>query len=677
MAQWNRANQNQQIFLAGAVGVTAALITWSRPYCSSHTADSVLAAIISVTKVTWYYWGQNRLGNLLPFLTSWISNVESNFMAQVLLRTTLASLTPLLVIKLLKPQAPTIFCFGACMLTLFITSKPQLEGFIHPYWNDANPYGASIALLLGSITISDRFASDITRGGRLLAAVISFVLMVIATWVNLSLVILAAPLFFLMALALRSPRYTILFLMSLSAYFLIDADAAHVGGRNYKILEPSLQNLENAVTAIFEAIRTREAVISLALLVIGLAARMFFDRKLAVDRRVLVSSFDLMVAIVIVSAILAALTTASVEWVVMNGEPVRYFSLPIVLIISAMSVMTADAIWRLVPLDGRLQAAAGVGLLGLGISAVAGATLPLDSRCPLFANPTRDAAAEIAEKARSFKVALVAGDYWTTWPAVFEILRGRHGQKAFGLAARGDAARDLIRTTLHTEKPVGLVCLENDLDQCRQDFVRTVGEDEYYGIPLANAMAVVEEGYLEKSKLLFRVISLNTFAVNDRAVLCAFNKCISERALSPSFRIDFKTGGNGALFTDDRWFGPEPWGTWIAGDAAGIKFMLESPHDLQFSILVRPFLSSRAPKQSVWVDANGCRVGSARFDVAQNLLVDTISGAIPVSCFDSDGRVVLRIQTDRASTPNEMGINADTRRIGIGVEEIVIRKSTF
>src|ERR1700730_7810104 len=98
------ANQTQHFFLAGAVGLTAVLITWSRPYCSSHNADSVLAAIISVTKVTWYYWGQNRLGNLLPFLTSWIPSVEPNFMAQVFLRATLASLSPLLVIKLMKPK---------------------------------------------------------------------------------------------------------------------------------------------------------------------------------------------------------------------------------------------------------------------------------------------------------------------------------------------------------------------------------------------------------------------------------------------------------------------------------------------------------------------------------------------------------------------------------------------
>src|ERR1019366_9076373 len=37
-------------------------------YTHVHDADSVLPAIMSVEKLTWYYWGQDRFRNLLPFL---------------------------------------------------------------------------------------------------------------------------------------------------------------------------------------------------------------------------------------------------------------------------------------------------------------------------------------------------------------------------------------------------------------------------------------------------------------------------------------------------------------------------------------------------------------------------------------------------------------------------------
>jgi hypothetical protein len=35
---------------------------------------------MSVTKVTWYYWGQNRYGNFLPLVASWISDIDANYL---------------------------------------------------------------------------------------------------------------------------------------------------------------------------------------------------------------------------------------------------------------------------------------------------------------------------------------------------------------------------------------------------------------------------------------------------------------------------------------------------------------------------------------------------------------------------------------------------------------------
>jgi hypothetical protein len=68
-------------------------------------------------------------------------------------------------------------------------------------------------------------------------------------------------------------------------------------------------------------------------------------------------------------------------------------------------------------------------------------------------------------------------------------------------------------------------------------------------------------------------------------------------------------------------------------------------------------------------------VGSIEFDLAHVSGSQTISGAIPANCVDADGKIILRINTDRVRSPMEIGINDDPRQLGIGVEHVVIRES--
>jgi hypothetical protein len=75
----------------------------------------------------------------------------------------------------------------------------------------------------------------------------------------------------------------------------------------------------------------------------------------------------------------------------------------------------------------------------------------------------------------------------------------------------------------------------------------------------------------------------------------------------------------------------------------------------------------------VWIYANGCRIGGGEFDIARGIRTLMISGSIPADCVRKGGFVALNINTDRAVTPKDIGINGDTRTLGVGVEEIVIR----
>jgi len=159
--------------------------------------------------------------------------------------------------------------------------------------------------------------------------------------------------------------------------------------------------------------------------------------------------------------------------------------------------------------------------------------------------------------------------------------------------------------------------------------------------------------------------------------ICATRGCVRRVSFGQSreFEINLAQTGNGSLFTDDHWDVPESWGEWTGAAQAALSFSVGAPHNIGFELSIRGLLSPRAPKQLVWVEANRCRVGGMEFDLTQGSGSQTISGTIPVDCIDADGYIVLRINTDRMRSPKEIGINDDTRQLGVGVERVVIRES--
>src|SRR5262249_16840898 len=127
------------------------LLPWSAAFCM-HNADSLLTAIISVTKITPYYWAQNFFGNLLPIMTSRITNIDANFMTQVTLRSLFATATPFVCILIMKPRAPLAMTFGFTLALLLICLT---HSTIHSFWIDVEPYGTSAALLAAAIAVTN------------------------------------------------------------------------------------------------------------------------------------------------------------------------------------------------------------------------------------------------------------------------------------------------------------------------------------------------------------------------------------------------------------------------------------------------------------------------------------------------------------------------------------------
>ena len=143
---------------------------------------------------------------------------------------------------------------------------------------------------------------------------------------------------------------------------------------------------------------------------------------------------------------------------------------------------------------------------------------------------------------------------------------------------------------------------------------------------------------------------------------------------SHDFHITLGVGGNGEAFADNNWSDPEPWGRWTAARKASLLMSIDAPRDLDYTITMRALLSEDAPTQSVWLTANGCQLGRLDYDLASGI-TRTLTGRIPGHCFDADNNLELDIRTNRAARPSEIGINEDSRPLGIGVESLVFRET--
>ncbi len=171
-----------------------------------------------------------------------------------------------------------------------------------------------------------------------------------------------------------------------------------------------------------------------------------------------------------------------------------------------------------------------------------------------------------------------------------------------------------------------------------------------------------------------------TAVARDRDWICTSGSCVRHISFNQSgeFEIDFKSDANGVLFTDDHWEDPDPTGRWTTATSAAISFSIGVPRDLVIALSAAAMISPNAPKQSLWVETNRCRVGGIEFDFAQGDEPKTLTGAIPAECMNADGTIVLQFHTDRAATPHEVGIDeADNRHLGVLVEYVLIREANF
>jgi hypothetical protein len=136
--------------------------------------------------------------------------------------------------------------------------------------------------------------------------------------------------------------------------------------------------------------------------------------------------------------------------------------------------------------------------------------------------------------------------------------------------------------------------------------------------------------------------------------------------------LDVVHAGRGVAALVEGWSEPEDWGTWSVAKTCRLRFRLESrpvwPVVLEFAC--RAFVSPRNPRLRVT-----CRVGNSAsqdwaFSIStakghRSLLVDP-AGVGP------DGGVTITFKLSAPRSPADLGLGADVRPLGIGLERIWI-----
>ena len=146
----------------------------------------------------------------------------------------------------------------------------------------------------------------------------------------------------------------------------------------------------------------------------------------------------------------------------------------------------------------------------------------------------------------------------------------------------------------------------------------------------------------------------------------------NEIEYTPGTPIRFGLGHSGERYIQTGWHPSEPAWTWTSEQRAVLRFKLP-PRDGPLHLIVRAHGNVRPPDlltQPTVVYANQQQI--AEWDV--DVLTD-YSAEIPAAALRPDGMLTLEFVSRNATSPQELGVNPDTRRLGISCHSLIITEA--
>jgi hypothetical protein len=429
-------------------------------------ADTLLPVLISLQRWTPFYWGQDRYGMLVPLLAMPLRDPLSNLLLQRAIGILAGFGTVLLLARFSLSRGAWLLA-GAIAVATLLLAAPDVWFFT--YVADT-PYGIGLAPGLLGLLVAGPGPDGRVSLGRSAAGL---GLLLVASWINFTAPVALGFLVLARAAGERLLgregdavlRRLLLHLGLLAISMLAAMAAARLYGRVHGVPATggALQPPWAWPTAWWLVLgRTWANARPLlwadaGMLALGLA---LLSRS---ARRAALRDAAIRAALLLGAAIAYAAVIGATDWIARNEFHFRYL-IPSVLVahVAAASVL-----------------AAGIGCVaGNGIRRAAGATLLvtipilaiLTGGRPSFSGVRNDldqATGTYADDVLASRCQLIAGDYWSVWPAVWhQALRAheqRLGWKTWGLAFRGEETAPFWRAS--PEGSLRLCALRGDRNE--------------------------------------------------------------------------------------------------------------------------------------------------------------------------------------------------------------------
>ncbi len=160
--------------------------------------------------------------------------------------------------------------------------------------------------------------------------------------------------------------------------------------------------------------------------------------------------------------------------------------------------------------------------------------------------------------------------------------------------------------------------------------------------------------------------------VEDVAALEVRRADTSDRAIArPGVKVAFCAAGDGVLGLDYGWGTPESWGTWSIAKQAYLRLLTQpgGVGPINADIAFRPFVYRDHPRIDVTFWARGNELATFACDRVETQVFRIM---IPAGSVGADGNIDLELRISDPRSPAELGVSADSRMLGIGLEWIII-----
>lgn len=433
------------------VGILAGIVfPLTNSLAGMQDGDGILASLISTQKLTWYFWGQDRLLNFMPALTALVTDMEWNLRAQLFLRAFFAFLAPIGILYFFS-QSARFLTFAVVLTNLLLTlAFSQFASF--NYYVQYNTFEASLvmfALSFAVLRINER---------GIFYNVVSLITGFIAYASYLALPVIIFPLIAMSFFFRLLPRGQLVRLLVIHS---ICITLAYVHSKIYgvAVTQYGLNISIHAITAGYNTVAENVAWIKLSLL--GLVAVILY--VLYVRSK----DFWSIVLVAFSSIGLIGFLSCTV-WAQMNGYNVRYYLMPLVSAVACIGYMLSSLMYRFLERSKRMWLAVGTLWISAWLFGLHGVS---SSYSELVGPLWRDHSHAVATEAITGKAQLVIGDYWIVWPAVFDTYVMRSGAEnrslpVYGAAFRGYVLRKRVLRLSSEQGGIRALCLADSMDEC-------------------------------------------------------------------------------------------------------------------------------------------------------------------------------------------------------------------